>query len=66
MNCVMENRDTALVESAMKLFSVEINDLHAVLGMQLLACAMPMGAAGLVTFLSAVRPANVAVISLPS
>lgn len=59
-------RDTAFVESAMTLFSVEINDLLAVLGMQLLACAKPMGAAGLVTFLSAVRPANVAVISSTS
>ena len=49
-----ENRDTALVESAMKLFSVEINDLLAVLGMQLLACAKPMGAAGLDTLTGSV------------
>ena len=50
----------------MTLFSVEINDLLAVLGMQLLACAKPTRAAGLVTFLSAVRPANLAVISSTS
>ncbi len=45
----------------MKLFSVGTDDLYAVLGMQLLGCAKPTRAAGIVTFLSAVRQANVAV-----
>ena len=56
-----EERSNILVDSAMKLFSVEMNDLYAVLGMQLLACAKPTRAAGIVTFLSAVRQANRAV-----
>jgi len=58
---VTEDREIALVDSAMKLFSVETNDLYAVLGMQLLACAKPTRAAGIVTFLSAIRQANRAV-----
>jgi len=58
---VTEDREIALVDSAMKLFSVEINDLYAVLGMQLLACEKPTRAAGIVTFLSAIRQANRAV-----
>jgi len=45
----------------MKLFSVGTDDLYAVLGMQLLACAKPTRAAGIVTFLSAIRQANRAV-----
>ena len=56
-----EDREIALVDSAMKLFSVDTNDLYAVLGMQLLACAKPTRAAGIVTFLSAIRQANQAV-----
>jgi len=58
---VSEDREIALVDSAMKLFSVDTNDLYAVLGMQLLACAKPTRAAGIVTFLSAIRQANQAV-----
>ncbi|MGH7797332.1 MAG: hypothetical protein ACREQ2_20940 [Candidatus Binatia bacterium] len=51
----------ALVDGAMKLFSVEIDDLYAILGMQLLARAEPTRAAGIVAFLSAVRHADKAV-----
>jgi hypothetical protein len=51
----------ALVDGAMKLFSVETEDLYTILGMQLLGRAEPTRAAGIVAFLSAVRQADKAV-----
>lgn len=56
-----ENKTDVLVDSAMKLFSVEIDDLYAILGVQLLARADPTRAAGIVTFISAGRQAHKAV-----
>jgi hypothetical protein len=51
----------ALVESAMKLFSMETDDLYAMLGIQLLGRAEPTRAGGIVAFLSAVRQADKAI-----
>lgn len=53
-----EHTPDALVYGAMKLFSVETDDLYAILGMQLLGRVEPTRAAGIVTFLSALRKAH--------
>lgn len=58
---VVEDKSQALVDGAMKLFSVETDDLYAILGMQLLGRAAPTRAAGIVAFLSAVRQAEKAI-----
>ena len=55
-----DNTD-ALVDGAMKLFSVETDDLYAVLGAQLLGHADPTRAAGIIAFFSAVRQADRAI-----
>jgi hypothetical protein len=51
----------ALIDGAMKLFSVETDDLYAVLGMQLLGRADPTRAAGIVAFMTAVRQVDRAI-----
>ena len=55
-----DNTD-ALVDGTMKLFSVETNDLYAVLGAQLLGHADPTRAAGIIALFSAVRQADRAI-----
>jgi len=58
---VIEDKTDALLDGAMKLFSVEMDDLYAVLGAQLLGHTDPTRAAGIVVFLSAMRQANKAI-----
>lgn len=56
-----DEKTDALVNGAMKLFSVDTDDLYAILGAQLLGRTDPTRAAGIIMFLSAVRQADKAV-----
>jgi hypothetical protein len=55
---VAEKQMAELVDGAMKLLSVDTDDLYATLGAQLLGCGLPVRAAGIVTYLSAIRKAD--------
>jgi hypothetical protein len=58
---VNQDKTDLLVDGAMKLFSIETDDLYAALGAQLLGLAEPTRAAGIIAFFSAVRQADRAV-----
>jgi hypothetical protein len=58
---VTDDKSDVLIDSAMKLFSIETDDLYAVLGAQLLGRADPTRAAGIIALFSAVRHADRAI-----